>query len=57
MESVLEEQRRIHEERERLEEAVVKEKMLKKNSVSILCVYFHTEPTEPTIIIICVVLL
>ena len=34
MESILEEQRKLHEERERLEEAMVKEKILKKNSVS-----------------------
>jgi splicing factor 3A subunit 3 len=33
MDSILEDQRRLHEERERLENAVVKEKMLKKNAV------------------------
>lgn len=34
MESILEEQRRLQEELERLEDALVKEKMLKKNTVS-----------------------
>ena len=34
MNSVLEEQRRLHEERERLEDAMSKEFMLKKSSVS-----------------------
>ena len=36
MESILEEQRRLQEELERLEDALVKEKMLKKNTVSTL---------------------
>lgn len=36
MESILEEQRRLQEELERLEDALVKEKMLKKNTVSLL---------------------
>ena len=36
MESVLEEQRRIHEEKERLEDALVKENILKKTTVSIM---------------------
>jgi hypothetical protein len=35
MDSILEDQRRLHEERERLENAVVKEKMLKKNAVKL----------------------
>ena len=34
MDSVLEEQRKLHEERERIEDALVKEKMLKKSTVS-----------------------
>ena len=33
MESILEQQRKLHEERERVEDAVVKEKALKKASV------------------------
>jgi hypothetical protein len=33
-ESVLEQQRKLHEERERLEDALVKERMLKKPTVS-----------------------
>jgi splicing factor 3A subunit 3 len=35
MESLLEQQRRYHEERERLEDAMVKENMSKKSSVSV----------------------
>ena len=34
MESVIEQQRKLHEERERLEDAIVKEKTLKKATVS-----------------------
>jgi hypothetical protein len=34
MESVIEQQRKLHEERERLEDAIVKEKALKKATVS-----------------------
>ena len=34
MDSILEDQRKLHEERERLEDALVKEKMLKKTTVS-----------------------
>ena len=34
MESVLEQQRRLHEERERVEDALMKERMMKKSSVS-----------------------
>ena len=34
MESVLEQQRKLHEERERLEDALVKERLLKKPTVS-----------------------
>jgi hypothetical protein len=34
MESIIEQQRRFHEERERLEEATVREMIGKKNSVS-----------------------
>ena len=34
MEGVLEQQRKLHEERERLEDAIVKEKALKKSFVS-----------------------
>ena len=33
MESVIEEQRRLFEEKERLEDSLVKEKLLKKNTV------------------------
>lgn len=33
MDSILEEQRRLHEERERLEDSLAREKMLKKNIV------------------------
>lgn len=33
-ESVLERQRKLHEERERLEDALVKERVIKKTSVS-----------------------
>ena len=34
MNSVLEQQRRLHEERERIEDAILKELLLKKTSVS-----------------------
>lgn len=34
MDTVLEQQRRLHEERERIEDGIMKEKMLKKNTVS-----------------------
>ena len=34
METFLEQQRRYHEERERLEDAVVQEKLMKKSTVS-----------------------
>ena len=34
MESVIEQQRKLHEERERLEDAIVKEKTLRKATVS-----------------------
>ena len=34
MESIVEEQRKTHEEKERLEESLVKEKLLKKTVVS-----------------------
>ena len=34
MDSILEDQRKLHEERERLEDALVKEKMLKMTTVS-----------------------
>lgn len=36
MESVIEQQRRFHEERERLEEATVREMLCKKSSVSLI---------------------
>ena len=39
MESVIEQQRKLHEERERIEDAVVKEKTLKKATVS--CISEH----------------
>jgi len=32
--SIIEQQRKLHEERERIEDALVKERALKKNSVS-----------------------
>lgn len=35
MDNVLEQQRKLHEERERLEDAVAKESLLKKGTVSI----------------------
>lgn len=35
MDTVLEQQRKLFEERERIEDALVKEMMLKKNSVSL----------------------
>ena len=34
MDTVLEQQRRLHEERERVEDALMKERMLKKSNVS-----------------------
>jgi hypothetical protein len=36
MDSILEDQRKLHEERERIEEALVKEMMSKKSSVSLI---------------------
>ena len=36
MESIIEQQRKLHEERERLEDAIVKERALKKATVSCL---------------------
>ena len=41
MESVIEQQRKLHEERERVEDAIVKEKALKKASVSNLVFLYN----------------
>ena len=43
-ESVLEQQRKLHEERERLEDALVKERILKKPSVCIPIGAHHHHP-------------
>ena len=46
-ESVLEQQRKLHEERERLEDALVKERILKKPSVCIPIGAHHHHYVHP----------
>ncbi len=54
MESVLEQQRKLHEERERLEDALVKERLLKKPTVSVLVNAYLGLTSVPPVIGNCV---